>query len=160
MDAAFLVPILGTLLASLGVLVSLFASARRRTVELMAWQDRMREMDLAFDDALRHADVTARFRVRGSTGDPDLEAEVEEAMRDLNERIKAVEDRFPDSSTIDKVASVNDAVLATKLELVEKEVERLRGDTLTRWDVALVVFSIIGAMGVVLGMVVGALNLL
>jgi hypothetical protein len=87
----------------------------------------------------------------------DIEKIVKEKTEDLNKRLAAIEERFPKASTIDKVASVNDAILATKIETLAESMRLLREQMLTKWDVAKIVFTILGALGVITAIIFGAL---
>jgi len=83
----------------------------------------------------------------GSLSRDDIDREVEKRTKALEERILDIENRFPSSSTIEKVASVNDAILATNLESLAESVKRLEDKMLSKWDVAKVVFQIIAVLG-------------
>lgn len=74
-----------------------------------------------------------------------------EDLARVEERLAAIEERFPDAAAIDKIASVNDAIMATKIEALEKTVVELQSKMLTRWDVALVLFAVLGALSALVG---------
>lgn len=87
----------------------------------------------------------------------------------LDARIADLEKRLPAEATLEKVASVNDAILATKLESLDeslkqlreqslKELEGLSNSMLGRWDVAVVVFAILAAISGILGAIFGIIN--
>ncbi len=88
----------------------------------------------------------------------EVRHEVEGAVRAVQERIERIELRFPEQSTIDKVASVNDAILATKVEQLQKSIEQLDSRILTKWDVATIVFAVMAAIGVVAGVIFAVAN--
>ncbi|MCH7922725.1 MAG: hypothetical protein IH975_06820 [Nitrospinae bacterium] len=73
--------------------------------------------------------------------------EVERQFSTLKEQIDRIEARFPDEATIDKVATVNEAILANSVERLAESLRRLEEKLLTKWDVARIVFTIIGALG-------------
>ena len=77
----------------------------------------------------------------------------------LEKRIQAIESRLPPNATIDKISSVNDAILATNIESLTRTVERIEEKTLTKWDVAVIVFQIIGVIGVVIRVIIGVITL-
>jgi uncharacterized protein YacL len=54
---------------------------------------------------------------------------------------------------------VNDAILATNIESLTRTVKRIEEKTLTKWDVAVIVFQIIGVIGVVIGVIIGVITL-
>jgi uncharacterized membrane protein YccC len=75
--------------------------------------------------------------------------EVESAVETFRERLERIEERFPEEATLEKIASINDAILATKIELLEKSIESLESRILSKWDVAMVFFQVIGTIGVI-----------
>jgi len=77
---------------------------------------------------------------------------MEEKTATLNERIEKIEERFPSSATLDKVASVNDAILATTVEELAKSIKRIEDKMINQWDVAKVVFQIITILIVIAGL--------
>ena len=77
----------------------------------------------------------------------------------LEKRIQTIESRLPSSATIDKISSVNDAILATNIESLTRTVKRIEEKMLTKWDVAVVMFQIIGVIGVVIGVIIGVITL-
>lgn len=50
----------------------------------------------------------------------EIQVEVESLVSNLRDRLERVEQRFPAEATLEKVASTNDAIMATKLEYLEK----------------------------------------
>jgi hypothetical protein len=88
----------------------------------------------------------------------DTEDEVNSKIEEMNKRIEVIEERLPKKNTIDKLESVNDAVLATHIETLSESVKSLKEQILTKWDVAKVVFAIIGALGVAIAIVLGIIN--
>ena len=90
----------------------------------------------------------------------DIEAEVNSRIEEINKKIETIEARLPKKATLDKLASVNDAILATQIEALTESVNDLKKNMLTKWDVAKVVFAIIGALGVISGIIIGILNVI
>jgi hypothetical protein len=45
--------------------------------------------------------------------------------------------------------------MATKLEYLEKSLDKVQDRQLSRWDVALVVFAILGGLGALIGIILG-----
>lgn len=83
--------------------------------------------------------------------------EVEDKMTEVRGRLEAIEKRFPDDATIDKIASINDALFAQRIEQLSTRIEKLEEKLLTKWDVALIVsivaagiFAVVGATYAVL----------
>ena len=78
-------------------------------------------------------------------------------MTEVRGRLEAIENRFPDDATIDKIASINDALFAQRIEQLSTRIEKLEEKLLTKWDVALIVsivaagiFTVVGATYAVL----------
>ena len=83
---------------------------------------------------------------------------LEGVMEALQERLARVERRFPKEATLEKIASINDAILATKIEYLERSLKELESRLLTKWDVAVILFAIIGAVGVIAGTIFAVAN--
>lgn len=112
------------------------------------------------DDARSQViDPLARTEHAERVSREELEVEIERRVEVIKDRIENIETRFPDVATLDKVASINDAILATKIDALSADVRRLQDNLLSKWDVATVVFAILGALGVIVGAVVGIVNL-
>jgi uncharacterized coiled-coil protein SlyX len=90
----------------------------------------------------------------------DVDKEVETAVTAFSARLERIEQRFPDTATIDKIASINDAVFATKIEQLQKSLEQIDAKVLSKWDVATIVFAVIGAVGVIAGAIFTVANFL
>ena len=82
----------------------------------------------------------------------EVKSEVESRVVSLRQRLDAIEQRFPSQDSVDKIASVNDAILATNLESLAEAVSKLESKLLTKWDVAKIVFQIIAALGALVGL--------
>ena len=89
----------------------------------------------------------------------EIQAEVESLVSTLKDRLERIELRFPAEATLEKVASTNDAIMATKLEYLEKSLNKVQDQQLSRWDVALVIFAILGGLGALIGVVLGIVKL-
>ena len=76
----------------------------------------------------------------------------------MNRRIETIERRLPKEATLDKLESVIDAILATQIEALTQSVNDIKKNMLTKWDLAKVVFTILGALGVMIGIIIGILN--
>lgn len=100
--------------------------------------------------------------VQGVSDQPGLSreqvtGEVDEKMKGLRERLQAIENRFPDNASIDKIASINDALFAQRIDQLSDRIEKLEEKLLTKWDVAIIVsvvatgiFTVVGATFAVL----------
>ncbi len=89
----------------------------------------------------------------------DIEKQVNERVNELKKRIEAIEARFPREATLEKIASVNDAILATQLEAMSNSIKAIQDNMLTKWDVVKIVFAILAALGVITAIIFGILNL-
>ncbi len=94
-----------------------------------------------------------------------IDSLLDKQVGDLSGRIKQIEDRLPSVTTIEKIASVNDAILGTHLESIEKLVEAtrsdmttFRGDMLNKYDVVVVVIMILGAIATLTALVIVAIE--
>ena len=88
----------------------------------------------------------------------EIEKEVRQKVDELKMRIEEIEKRFPSDSTIDKISSVNDAILATNIESLADSIKKIEEKILTKWDVAIIVFQVIAALGIIFGIVFGILS--
>jgi hypothetical protein len=88
----------------------------------------------------------------------EIQKEIDTRVESLKERIEEIENRFPEQSTIDKIASVNDAILATQIENLEKTLKKLEEKLLTRWDVVKIVFQIIAALSALIGVILALIT--
>lgn len=82
----------------------------------------------------------------------------QERFSGLQERLERIEMRIPEGATLDKLASVNDAILATNIESLSQAVGRLETRILTKWDIAKIVFLIVGSIIGVASLVVAVLR--
>jgi hypothetical protein len=146
---------LSVLLAVLAVFVQIVTTRNR--------EDELRDVKRAFERAADEV-LGARLRNRPLALTAEERKEILDALTSglpptedieakLEKRLAELEDRLPADATLDKVASVNDAILATKLEAVEESLKQLRNSTLSRWDVVIVVFAILAALGGLLGII-------
>lgn len=90
----------------------------------------------------------------------EIQNEVSNKIDEVKKSVEEIEKRFPKEATLSKIASVNDAILGTNYENLLKSVERIETKMLTRYDVVKIVFLILGAIGVLTGIVFGIIRLL
>lgn len=101
--------------------------------------------------------------ISGTTSKEETDQAVENRTRALEQRIQEVESRLPSDATIEKaasekVASVNDAILAVNLESLAKSVKRLEDKMLSKWDMAKITFQILAALGGLVALVLLIIN--
>ncbi len=89
---------------------------------------------------------------------PEIDDKVSAALVPLKSRLEEIEKRFPNESTIDKIASVNDAILATKIEHITDELRRIEKESLSKWDVVVIVIEVLVAGATVLGLIFTAIQ--
>jgi DNA-binding FrmR family transcriptional regulator len=77
--------------------------------------------------------------------------EVEHRMTEVQGRLEAIEKRFPDDATIDKIVTINDALFAQRIEQLSTRIEKLEEKMLTKWDVALIVSTVVAGIFAVVG---------
>ena len=61
----------------------------------------------------------------GSSSENEIEKKVSDKITEIKNRVEEIEKRFPRKSTIEKVASVNDAILATNFESLSETAKRI-----------------------------------
>lgn len=141
MDTALIPALLSAALlalsAAITALMSGWASARRR-----AHESQLEE--LASRAALMR-DLTESVR-SVSTHQPATDGRVLAQLELLEARLEQIEARLPAEATLDKLASVNDAILATKLEETERAIARLDREAMSSGKVTAVVFTVLAAM--------------
>ena len=94
----------------------------------------------------------------GNVNLPEIDEKVNLALSPLKSRLEEIEKRFPAESTIDKIANVNDAILATKIDQLTADIKRLDEKLLGKWDVAVVVLEVIATVGTLAGVIIAAIQ--
>jgi hypothetical protein len=141
-----------------GVKISL-----RQTTELL---DREIAQEVGETIAVGDLELTRTDDARPPSATPNLlttvRDEVDRSVDAFRRRLESIEERFPDTDVVDKIANVNDAILATKLEELQRAVERLEkrlnDEKVSKWDVATIVFTILAALGGLVGAVFGIIK--
>jgi len=88
-----------------------------------------------------------------SSTETEVENEVKEKFGEIDIRLKEIEKKFPKESTLEKIASVNDAILATNIETLSESIKRIEDKLLTKWDVVRITFQILGGLGILIGII-------
>jgi len=88
----------------------------------------------------------------------DIKEQANAIVDELKKRIEAIEARFPQEATLEKMSSINDALLAKQLENVGDSVKAIQEKMLTKWDVAKIVFAIFGALGGIIAIIFAILT--
>jgi hypothetical protein len=176
MEAATLIAAVITALGAIaGAVVTALASTRSRRRREEADEERQRFFREQASEGLRqrlkelgaYTDEVERSLIalgappatRGThPSKEEVKQEVDSAVNVIRERLERVEQRFPEESTLEKIASINDAILATKIERLEKSIENLESTLVTKWDVATIVFAVFGAISGVAGVIFTVAN--
>lgn len=113
--------------------------------------------DLILKEFIVHLESSATNE-RALFQQDSIKREVENRTSALKERLEGIEKRFPSESTLEKIASVNDAILGTKIEELQKAIDRIESKLISKWDVAKIVFIIIGSLGALVGLVIAVIK--
>jgi hypothetical protein len=150
--------------AALAIITSLLGILKQAAEERRRFR-RARVGDVQVDvtalnrlNDLEPGEALKQIAAEATAGEPQ-----HQLLAGLEHRIRGIEERFPSASTIDKVASVNDAILATKLEALQKEVDQLRSSldqvraqAVGKWTVAAISAGmIVGLVGIVAAVIQG-----
>lgn len=80
----------------------------------------------------------------------EIENKISSKIDQLSKRIQEIEKRFPKNSTLEKISSINDAVMATNVESLSESVKRIESKILTNWDIVKILFEIIAVLSVLM----------
>ena len=83
----------------------------------------------------------------------EIEVKIETKLNDIQNRMNQIENRFPADSSLDKIASINDAILAKSIETISESIKNIEKKLLSKWDVAKVFFQILTALGVLISII-------
>lgn len=89
----------------------------------------------------------------------EIDKHVEQLIGSFQDRIDAIEKRFPKTTTVEKIASVNDAILATKIEDLIVRIEKIEEKQLSKWDVATIVFAVLAALGTIVALIAAIIKM-
>jgi hypothetical protein len=173
--AALTVALAGALVGALGTLFSAWQSMREKRQEEDEEELRQRLFREAaealkqerqvstlvseqLDELTERGEPYIHWMKNTSPSREEMREEFERMLTAFRDRLEQIEQRFPEEAAIDKYASVNEAILDTKIEQLQKSIENLESRILTKWDVATVVFALLGAIGVVAGIIFAVAN--
>jgi len=103
-------------------------------------------------------DIADRVARIPSMSQEEVEKEVDRRLREVHSRVEAIEERFPSESNLDKIASINDALFAERIEQLASRLENLEKRQLSRWDVAITVSLVVAGIFAVVGATYGVLK--
>lgn len=125
-------------IAAAGALVSLAVDAGRTMRKLRAQEkEHLRLVYARLDQSLDENEAAGAQ----SPGDRALLKRIEL----LSAQVRQLEARMPEGATLDMLASVNDAILATKLEALEKQLDRVEREQIGPGKVTVIVFGVLAA---------------
>jgi hypothetical protein len=102
--------------------------------------------------------ILAKLQEHPNANDEVVKAEIRNDLAEFKMRIEKIEKRFPDESKIEKIASINDALLSERIDQLKEQFNRLESKILNRWDVAITVSAIIGGISAVVATTYGFLK--
>lgn len=108
------------------------------------------ELRLALIRSFSESAVTRAATIDTTLPKAEREEEVKQQIAVLEERVSQVETRFPSDTALEKYASINDAILITRLEAMEKRIDKIDEKSLNEWDIAMVFFLILGGMAAII----------
>ena len=95
--------------------------------------------------------IASRVAASPELSKEEVKNEIATHLGEVQERLSKIESRFPEESRLEKISSINDALLSERIDQLAKQVENLEKKTLTKWDVALTVSTIIAGIAFVVG---------
>ena len=113
-----------------------------RTTEAVATPELLRDIERT---------IVARVEALPLASREAMQQEIEMQMGEVKKRIEKIENRFPEEAQIEKIASINDALLSERIDQLSKQVQAIESRILTKWDVALTVSAVVTGIIVVVG---------
>lgn len=102
--------------------------------------------------------IMNKLEMKSHMTEERIRIDTDNYLNDLIERVENIERRFPDESKIEKIASINDALLSERIDQLKEQFDRLDGKLLTKWDIAVIVSTIIGGISAIVAMTYGFLK--
>ena len=102
--------------------------------------------------------VIARVSKSPGMSKQDIKQEVKKELEEISGRLEKIENRFPEGSQLEKISSINDAILSERIEQLSKQLTSIENKVLYRWDVAVTVSMIIGGVFTVVAATYGVIN--
>jgi hypothetical protein len=104
--------------------------------------------------------ILARMATLPGVTQEEIQKEVHSQLCVLQERISKIESRFPEEAKLEKIASINDALLSERIDQLAKQVENLERRILSKCDVALIVSTIILGITFIVGATYAVMQLI
>lgn len=102
--------------------------------------------------------IIERISSEGNLSRKSLNDDVDSSISDLTERLKNIEEKYPKDFSLDKISSINDALLAERIEQLAKKLTQVEEKQLTKWDVAIVVSIVLSGIFAIVGTTYAALD--
>jgi hypothetical protein len=139
---------------------------KRATVELgidsgiIEIKNEDREESGAQSELLKQIEDKLELRLKGISpaSEEKLKIEISKEFQHFKERIEKIERRFPDESQIDKVASINDALLSQRIDQLKERIDKMEEKIQSKWDIALTVSAILGGICAVVAATYGVIQ--
>ncbi len=96
-----------------------------------------------------HKQILARLAASHTLSKEDVRQEFDSQLAEVQTRLAEVESRFPKEAKLEKVTSMNDALLSNRIDQLAKQVDAQEKRILSKWDVALTVSTIIAGIAFV-----------
>lgn len=168
MDPTLVAAVLGTVSSLIGALLASLGK-RRQQKERKSTQLRLRDQLAKLEvsagigpirvsrtlvDEAVVTDLTERIEkqiVDRLSADPrmtvdEVRSAVQTELGEVRQRIEKIENRFPPESQLERISSINDALLSERIDQIGKRIESLEKQVLSRWDVAKTVSTVIGGV--------------
>ena len=111
-------------------------------------------------ELLKQIEDKVELRLRGfpHTSDEKIKGEISKELEMFKKRIEKIEQRFPDETQIDKVASINDALLSQRIDQLKERIDKMEENIPSKWDIALTVSAILGGICAVVAATYGVIQ--
>ena len=117
------------------------------------------EEDLTLLSPVEVDSSTIDFEIHIQMLRKEMKEEINKSISDIHSKIQDINKRFPPDKELDKYASVNDAILSQQINNSAQSITMMESRLLTKWDIAITVFSILGALGIIVGLIQGLLTM-
>ena len=104
--------------------------------------------------------VFARVAASPEISKDKIREEIHRQSAELQSRIAKIEARFPEEAKLEKIASINDALLSERIDQLSQQVKNLEKRLLSKWDVALTVSTIIAGIAFVVAATYGVMEVI
>jgi len=171
MDKSLLAVLIGGILGILGSMITIILATRLDSRRRQAIEARRESLTKAHSQisgmlsptttsnaAIKHSEpspeiiksienqIVARIAANTTLSNEEVREELERELREIQQRVHKIEDRFPEDAKLEKIASINDALLSERIDQLAGQISALEKRILTHWDVAKIVSTIVGSI--------------